>query len=281
MESIEGKGFEKRQLFSTFALSHLEAMRLLRKFGLLRQEGETKERAAWGKLEGKERSFRNIAEHCLVVGMVADVILERLVENGHLAEADRRRGAKAAILHDLTKRQELEAQYGVEKGGKGRHLDPAARKKFVDELLEKQGVSAEDWADFNLSRRAGSGLWEGGKVSLESPRELIEWTIAVADYSVAHTNLVNPGQRLKEAIERGGYEDEFQWWFKKLYGDEAFKQAGSQRAAAEVISERVVGVFAEVEEKLKPKLGLGENETISDFIEEQIIKRYGGEQPEN
>ncbi len=284
-ESISGGGlnFEKRRLFSALALSNKEAMKLLQKFGLLRQEGETRERRAWGKLESKERSFRDIAEHSLVVGMVTDVILERLAEGSYISVDDRKRGTKAALLHDLTKRQELEMQYGVEKGEKGEYLDPEARKRFIADLLEKHGVSSEDVADFNLSRLARSGSLEVDieKISLESPQELIEWTIAISDYTVAQTDIVSIDQRMEEAIKRGGYNEEFLWWFKKIYGEEALKDIQDPSEIAERVYDRAREAFDQVQNKLKPKLGLGEDETIYDFIQEQMEKRYAKERPES
>ena len=86
----------KTKVFSAFALSNLSAMRLLHEYGLLGKTGN-----ALGALQGKEKSYRNIAEHSLVVGMVADIILERLYEKKHISYPQWKQGTKAALMHDL------------------------------------------------------------------------------------------------------------------------------------------------------------------------------------
>jgi hypothetical protein len=272
----------KTEFFSLFALNNMEAMRLLKKFGLLRQEEESREHRAWGKLEGQERSFRNIAEHSLVVGVVADVILERLAERGFISPEDRKRGTKAALLHDLAKRQELERQYGVEKGESGEYLNPEERNKFISKLLEEYGVSEKDIADIDLSKLSGGGPFgvDIEKISLESPQFLIEWAISIADYSVAHTDVVSIPQRMEEAIKRGGYSDEFRWWFEKIYGEKALSDVQDPDEIAKAVYAKTSEVFNRVQTELKPKLGLDEDETVHDFIQKQLESRYAEERPE-
>lgn len=140
----QSKDISKTRALSEFAVSNTSAMRILRNFGLLRQTGEGREKRAWGKLQGKERSFRNIAEHSLVAGMVTDVVLERLKDNGHLTQDERKRGTKAALMHDMLKRKELEMQYGTEAGDHQVFFDPIQREIINELLLQEHHISQQD-----------------------------------------------------------------------------------------------------------------------------------------
>jgi len=267
---------EKTKIFGTFALSNIEAMRLLRKFGLLRQQDEPVDKKAWGKLEGKERSFRNITEHCMVVGMVTDVILEKLEEKGHLREQERKAGAKGAILHDLTKRQELEKQYGVEEEDEGVFLDPQAKEEFIAELLDKYKLSSDQRKLVALQKLTGEGSIEikNEKIDISSSRELMQWVILLADAMVAHTKVVSAEDRMNEVINRGEYSKTSDWWYKKLYGEKQFNQIKDKKESAKAVYGKILNFLRQTEDQLKSLLSVEENQSLLEFIENQIKNRY-------
>ncbi|MBI4114834.1 MAG: hypothetical protein HY445_03265 [Candidatus Niyogibacteria bacterium] len=261
---------EKTSQFSAFALSHMEAMRLLRNFGLLGDK-------AGGRLEGKERSYRNIAEHCLVVGMVADTILEKFSEKGYLTAEERQIGVKAALIHDLTKRQELEIEHGVEKGSPKTFLDPEHRKEFISQVLAKHRVSEKDIDDFSLTRLTGDGLLELDEkhiVITTSPRELIRWIILLSDYMVAHTSIVSPQERMDEAQERGEYDELQRWWFEKLYGKQALTEAENKNDVGRILNTRILFFLQQVEDQCRDALEIDAQQPFSDYIKQEIRKRY-------
>lgn len=274
---------EKTKAFQDLAVSNLSAMRLLRDFGLLRKSKEPRDKKAWGKLAGKERSFRNIAEHCLVVAMLEDVLLESLEEKGHISAVDRKKGVKAAILHDLTKRQELEATYGVETK-EGKFINPEEKKLFIKRLIEQHNISSEDKETLSLTGLTGDAvlfLSPQEEINISSsPEELIKWTIFLTDYMVAHDQVVSPRERIREATERmmekGEYNENSLWWFEKLYGRETSQRVLEKQGKEEIINrtyDPIKRCIIEVEDQLKELLGVGDK-SILDFIQENIDKRY-------
>lgn len=270
-EDQEKEGLEKTKTFSNFGLSNMEAMRLLRDFGLLGK-------GAKGRLEGKERTYRNIAEHCLVVGMTTDVILQRLEELGLLTPEEREMGTKAAIIHDLTKRQELEVGHGIEADSPKRFLDPDKKKDFINNLLADNQVLQRSREILSLSDLTDDGILnfpENEKLNIsDSPENLIRFSILFCDATVAHTDLVTPDERMKEIIERGGYNDLDVWWYRKLYGEEKLKGIEDPKIISEAVYSRKIIFLRQIEEQLKSLMGIDESESLSDYIKEEIKKRY-------
>lgn len=273
-----GKGENRKtEFFSSFALSNLEAMRLLRKFGLLRQPGEQKDKPAWGKIEGKERSFRNIAEHSLVVGATADILFEKLAEKGYLTLQERKVGTKTAILHDLTKRQELEFKKGINEGEGAEVIDPEEKKKLAESFLAEHGISKEDRDTFNPYSVIPEifGLNEAEVKPFASAQEIIRWTISVSDWMVAHTALVSPNERMEEAINRGDYNKDYLWWYKRIYKDDADADSKEPSSITKAVFEKAIPILNKVEGELKKALDIPGQEKLVDFVKGEFDKKFG------
>lgn len=123
MEEILNKSAEqilferkKTKYFSDFAQHHMREMRILKEGGVLGQENN---------------EWRNVAEHCLMEAVGADVLAEKL-------GANREHVVQAALLHDWFKRREIESMR--ELGAGAGHVKAAAEDV---QLLEKMGVSPE------------------------------------------------------------------------------------------------------------------------------------------
>lgn len=183
---------------SKFVSSYPEAVKVLKKMGLLGK-------GAWGRLGGKKKNFENIAEHCFVVGLVADIILGKLFERGHLSKELWHQGTLAAILHDATKRFELEVHYGIWKGTGLGHYPGTAMRREISKILFCRTVNPKLRKITSLNEMTGGNAYQLpiNKIRpLESKRKTIIWTIFLADHMVALTDIVSPKERMKELRKR-------------------------------------------------------------------------------
>jgi hypothetical protein len=123
---------KRKKYYSSFALQYMGEMKILQKGGIL------------GTGDGNE-SWRNISEHVLTEGVVADVLAEAL----SLSPIDRKKIVKAAILHDWYKRREIEAFKKF--GGYEGYLKAGAED---GKLLREYGVPEEliELAHSNIPR---------------------------------------------------------------------------------------------------------------------------------
>lgn len=105
MESLERKkdlsdaAKQKRTYFAAFARAHASSFRPHWK------EGDT--------LGRSPDRWRNVSEHCLVEGVLADVLAHELRLPPHEREAL----VSAALMHDWFKKREVTAQRAAERGG--------------------------------------------------------------------------------------------------------------------------------------------------------------------
>lgn len=269
----------KTRFFAHFALAHLDVMRLLKTLGLLRQTGEKSptdeeqrdkkikhhERFARRILNGEERSFRNIADHSLVVGVVADILLQEAVKKGLITDAQRKQGVYGALLHDATKRKELELQLGTTKQDKNIFFDPEALIRVRKLIFEILAVSAEMQTSIDLAKYSGDGLL---CLSLDeikerkSSEDLISFIICIADYLVKNTrekrsHLVVLDERLMGVLSREELTPLLKWWSKRLFD----------------ISEPELTIFAEkkrvliMEKIVKSALGIPPSMQLFDFVQ--------------
>ncbi len=267
----------KTKTFSSFAIQNLEAMRLLRKFGLLSQSHEERGKKAWGKLGDTERSYRNIAEHSLVVGMTADIIFEKLQEKGLLTAEERVAGTKGAVLHDLLKRAEIEAQYANDRPDQSKYLSSEELQKIDDAAFEHYGISKEDVREYALARRTTFDAVGVPPEQIDltgSPNRLQEWVIFFSDWSVAHTNIVSPEERFRDIRNRGFYQKTYTEKYRQLFGDEALKQLPNPEDATEEILRINKSQIDVVEEQLKSMLDIPKEVRLVDFIRQNLETRY-------
>lgn len=263
--------FSKTRTFSSFAIQNIEAMRLLREFGLLGRSEDERGKKATATIDEKEQSFRNIAEHSLVVGMTSDIIFEELEKRGFLTDEERREGTRAAIIHDMLKRGEIEMKASRGKTEYGTQEELNKAKQYV---FEKAGISEDQIEEYRLTKRASFDTIETSpeQVSLDTPDDLREWTIFYTDLSVSHTNIVGPDVRVDEVRQRGSY--------KKTYADKYYKISGQNpedvdlESAAEKGMEQQVAIAHAVEGQLKRMLDLPEDVSLPQFIREHLEQRY-------
>jgi hypothetical protein len=239
---------KKGKFYKSFVARNKKAMEVLSKFGLLG-------RGAWGKLGGKRRTFSNIAEHCLTVGMVADAIFSRLHEVGYLSKKLWWQGTLAAILHDATKRWELEVMFGIEAGvGLGYYPRPTRCKEIAKILFDRMAITPDVRCLFYLAGLSGGGansITREQVKPLRSKRDMIRWTIFLADYMVTNTDIVSPFKRWNEIMNREGIVDkETIRKYKKKIGKEPDPSL-STREIFQITSPNLEFMFTKVETDLK------------------------------
>jgi hypothetical protein len=273
------ENLKKTEYFASLGMGNLEAMRLLKRYGLMRTSNEPKGREAWGMLEGQPRGFRNIAEHCLVVGAVADVFLGKFAEQGYLTLEERAMGVKAAIIHDLTKRKELEFTKGVSEK-KTILLLPDEQERLKESFLQEFGISDKDRQALHLSRLAGGGFFDLDPAEvhpLESPQSIIEWTVALSDWMVAHTSVVSVEKRIEEIIKRGGYSDEYRWWHRKFYGEGGNTETKDDDTVTKEVFIKIYPILAKVEREFRDALHIPQEERVADFVQSEFNRRFSNE----
>ncbi len=173
----------KSQYFSYFALRHLSTMRILRGGGIL----------------GKENiEWRNIAEHCLVEAVGADILAE-------YTGADRDSVVVAALLHDWYKRNEIEAmkQEGVSLGYK-----KADQKDRL--ILKTYGID-----DAIISLTHSNIIQSIDPLYLEQ-RTLNEKIIHFIDFATSGTHFVQLKER-RQSLEKKKQNIDFSNSFKNQY----------------------------------------------------------------
>ncbi len=99
---------KKRAYFTAFATSHLNSFRPHY------QQGEVLAGHKASNVEGGV--WRNVSEHCLVAGVVADMLAEEL----KLGDEDRELVVRAALVHDWYKKHEKLALDQLRTGGTSR-----------------------------------------------------------------------------------------------------------------------------------------------------------------
>ena len=182
---IDGSELRKKKAsyFSSFALHHMEDMRILAKGGILGKEGE---------------GWRNISEHCLAEAVVADILAESL-------GAKRDNVVKAALLHDWYKRREIEAmdEYG---GNIGYQTTIGEDKK----KLKKYGVSDE------IIALAHANIPTKYDEEYLKSRVLEEKIVHFADHIVQGSEIVDFNDRLR-SVEKKKQNIEFSDSFREKY----------------------------------------------------------------
>lgn len=107
---------------------------------------------------------------------------------------------------------------------------------------------------------------------------LIEGAIFLADYMVAHAVLVEPQVRMEEAIARGGYGENFVWWYKRLYGEKSLERIEDPNDIARKVYERTKVMIAKYEMQVRPFLGIDQDTSMLAFVQQQIEDRYQAHQ---
>ncbi len=205
-------------------------MRILRKGGVLE------------KPKGKEESWRNVSEHCLVEAVAADVLAEHL-------HADREKVVQAALLHDWYKRREIE---GMKKKGGGEGY--AAALEEDGRLLLEYGVPQElvDLAHANFPKSADPDYLKN--------RTLEEKIMYYVDIITSDSEIVPFEERLKLAKGKKNIV-EMSEWLRGQYGGKSFFELHEILAP-------------EVQTEFEDRLGI-EHGTLVDFIKQKIEERIG------
>ncbi len=121
----------KTMYFSKFAMGHRDAMRLLQQGKVLGAESE---------------GWRNIAEHCLLAGVMA----YKLGQLVNLPQKNLEEVTNAALTHDWNKRLEKEAaKISAEKTESGQMVVSYDPKMVAKQEENKKGLSRVTGADWN------------------------------------------------------------------------------------------------------------------------------------
>lgn len=126
--------FKKRAFFSDFAIRHLREMRVLKEGGVLGRGN---------------REWRNVSEHCLLAGVMANTLGELL----QISPEDLDMVTRVALIHDWDKRVEKETAINGETSYQGDIVyvsyDVEAVSKHEAAKNGLVRVTGDDWADFD------------------------------------------------------------------------------------------------------------------------------------
>ena len=164
----------KTAYFSDFAKSHLSAFRPHYR------QGET--------LGKRPEVWRNVSEHCLVAGVLADILADEL----YLPEDQKSVVVKAAIMHDWFKKHELTTQQAASKEGTLSLQTIAEIKEKNDQALQAMGVPPD------IIALTGVNTPE----TPAGPQRLSEKIIWYVDAILLNTELMPIEQRFDDS-ERG------------------------------------------------------------------------------
>ncbi|MBI5405149.1 MAG: hypothetical protein HY976_02885, partial [Candidatus Kerfeldbacteria bacterium] len=209
------------------------------------------------------------------VGMTADVLFEKLRAKGFLTDEERATGTKAALIHDLTKREEIE--FMKQRGDKDYPTQTEINERRR-EFFAQHGISEHDIQDYQLTQLASFDTLNIDPESIDvttSPDTLREWTIFYADLSVAHTDLVGPHDRLEEIRQRDVYSQTYANKYREIFGEHEFRQLpNGTKDAAEIMMQRMEKQALTVADQLKKMLELPKDVDLHSYIIEQLKQRY-------
>lgn len=233
----------KTAYFAGFARSHLSAFRPHYR------QGET-----LGK--GSE-VWRNVAEHCLVAGVFADILADEL----HLPAGQRDTVVTAAIMHDWFKKHESIGQRAANEDGTLSLQTLSEIKARDSQALQKMGVSQE------IITLIGANVPD----TPEGPQRLPEKIIWYVDAMLSNTEPAPIQQRFDD-LERG--------WDG---GKEDPTRAERNNAFSSLYREQYGGKsLYEVQRKLGDKIGAefaqimgyqGEVSQLPLFLKEKLMER--------
>lgn len=211
--------------FSNFALRHFREMRILTKGGVLGRGNE---------------GWRNVAEHCLVEAVGADILAEAL---GVSPE----RVVSAALLHDWYKRREVEAMKQI---GGGRGYEKTTRED--DRLLREYGISDE------VIRIAHANIPESADAEYLARRPIEEKIMHFLDLVTSGTEFIDVDTRTRVA-EQKKHMVEFSESFRSRYEGRTLHEVQREVTALE-------------QREFEQEIGL-EYGTLLDFLKSKLDER--------
>lgn len=221
---------KKTEYFSQFALKHLSAMRILEKGGVLGEDN---------------KEWRNVAEHCLVAAVGADILAEHL-------NADRDTVVLATFLHDWYKRREVEAirEHGGEKG-------VTKTVQEDDRLLREYGFSEE------FIRVAHANMPVSADPEYIAGRSRNEKIVHFMDHITLGSEYVEVKDRWRE-LEKEPFFKAYSESYRGIYGGKNLKEFQKELAESE-------------EEEFEHKIELSPG-TIVEFIRTELEKRINAKE---
>lgn len=153
---------QKKKYFSTFALQHIEQMRIFKEGGIL-------------GMENKE--WRNVSEHCLFEAVIADILAEAL-------DANRENVVMATLLHDWYKRREVEIM--KQQGPSGHEVASSQEGEFLRSVQIPE----------NIIQLIHSNIPESADENYLRQRSREEKIIHFSDAILQGTNIVDFRERM-------------------------------------------------------------------------------------
>jgi hypothetical protein len=211
--------------FSNFALRHFREMRILANGGVLGRGNE---------------DWRNVAEHCLVEAVGADILAEVL-------GVSPKRVVSAALLHDWYKRREVEAMKLIG-GGKG--YEKTAKED--DRLLREYGISDE------VIRIAHANIPESADAEYLARRPIEEKIMHFLDLVTSGTEFIDVDTRTRVA-EQKKHMVEFSESFRSRYEGRTLHEVQREVTALE-------------QREFEQEIGL-ESGALLDFLKSKLDER--------
>ncbi|HUW21479.1 MAG TPA: hypothetical protein VMW41_02305 [Candidatus Bathyarchaeia archaeon] len=237
-----------------FALSHKDVFRIHQEAGLL------------GLKKRGSREFRNVAEHCLVAGIFADI----LCELAGMGQTERNRVVKAAILHDWNKRDEVNklSRILIDKSKMKGYARLSLRdieeiKTTQAEFLRGNGVEAE------IIRLSQANIPETD----EGPQTLTEKIVWFVDAMLYDTEPVAVSQRMSQSQKPTWDYTENIRIARNQRISEAYRARYRGRSLLEVQQALAPKVSADIAEAVGYQ---GEPAFLPEFLREQFVQRVMG-----
>lgn len=244
---------KKRNYCRVFAVSHLSAFRPHYK------KGET-----LGKIRKTEEGWvkttdiwRRVSEHCLVEGIFADILCEKLRVNPE----ERKKIVKAALLHDWFKKHEVTGMNSLIKEG----------KMTLHALEEIKNRDSQALRDMGVADDIIQLIETIVPETIEGPQTLSEKIIWYTDMILFGTEPVSIEQRLNN-FERGWdetKEDPARAQCNQNWSN-TYREKYDGRSLIEV--QRSIG--RRLEKELSQRIGYqGDSDRLLFYLKEKFIER--------
>lgn len=199
----------------------------------------------------KSEGWRNVVEHELVEAEAVDVLAEAL----DLPQAVREDLYSAALLHDVYKRKEREAF--KERGSVGAEETDQKQSQFIKSLGFKEEIAY-------LSALAGGYALPHYLENPTAEALTLKKNLPLAELVMHYVDDITLGSDLVSLKERIDY-------VKERYKDE--DKSGRKMFGGSLPSDVQFEVSRQIEIKLAGLIGIGDPETLSEWIKSKILER--------
>lgn len=246
--SNEDASFKKRKtaFFADFARAHASSFRPHY------QRGETLGR------RGQE-IWRNVSKHCLVSGVLTDVLADELRLPLDLKD----KIVKAAILHDWFKKHEAEEMYAA-------GLEKALSIERLSEVREKDAQALREMkVPEDVIHLTGANIPE----TEDGPQTISEKIIWYVDMIVSNSEILSLQKTLANR-QRGYFDEDDEEKLLRAERQEVFSNLFRDKYKGKTLDEVQQAIGNRIEPEFANLIGYdGKPEELPDFLRGKIIER--------